>query len=102
MELKTGTKLRSQVGPTEVVVVKAPPGDVTLTCGGQPMVLSTEIPEAGLTPDPSAQEQLQIGKRYTDADATIEVLVTKPGAGTLVIGGAVLELKQAKPLPASD
>jgi len=32
----------------------------------------------------------------------VEVLVTKPGAGTLAIGTTPLVLKDSKPLPASD
>jgi hypothetical protein len=102
VELKTGAKLRSQVGPTEIVVVKAPGGDIELSCGGQPMIAADQAPADGLAADPAASEVTQLGKRYTDESATIEVLVTKPGAGTLAISGAVLSLKQAKPLPASD
>jgi hypothetical protein len=43
-----------------------------------------------------------MGKRYVDPDETVEVLCTKPGAGSLGIGDALLDLKEAKPLPASD
>ncbi len=102
MQLKTGLKLRSQVGPTEAVVIKAPAGDVDITCGGHPMVPADQTPQDGLTPAGSDQEQTQLGKRYTDAGETIELLVTKPGVGSLALGSAPLELKQAKPLPASD
>ncbi|GAY07619.1 hypothetical protein [Pseudonocardia sp. N23] len=45
---------------------------------------------------------LLLGKRYTDESRTLEVLVTKAGAGPLSVGGAVLTVKAAKPLPASD
>ena len=102
MELKTGTKLRSQVGPTEAVVIKVPAGGVEGTCGGHPMIPADQTPQDGLTADASAEGQTQIGKRYTDPEATIELLVTKPGPGALAAGGVALELKQAKPLPASD
>jgi hypothetical protein len=102
VELKTGLKLRSQVGPTEAVVVKAPAGDVDVTCGGHAMIAATETPQDGLSADSSAQGETQIGKRYTDPDGTIELLVTKPGVGSLAAGAVALELKQAKPLPASD
>lgn len=102
MELKTGAKLRSQVGPTEAVVVKAPAGDVLITCGGHPMITADQSPQEGLTVDAAAEGQTQIGKRYTDPDGTIELLVTKPGPGALASGAVVLDLKQAKPLPASD
>jgi hypothetical protein len=100
VELKIGAKLRSQVGPTEAVVVKAPPGDVVITCGGHPMITPDQSPQEGLTVD--ADGQTQLGKRYTDPEGTVELLVTKPGPGALAAGGAVLDLKQAKPLPASD
>jgi hypothetical protein len=42
-----------------------------------------------------------MGKRYVD-EAGAEVLVTKPGAGSLSIGATALALKEVKPLPASD
>ncbi len=42
-----------------------------------------------------------MGKRYVD-DGGAEVLVTKAGAGSLSIGTTPLEIKEAKPLPASD
>ena len=43
-----------------------------------------------------------LGKRYTDDDGTVEILCTKPGAGTLTFDGQALTLKESKPLPASD
>ena len=43
-----------------------------------------------------------LGKRYTDDEGTVEILCTKPGAGTLTFDGQVLTLKESKPLPASD
>ena len=42
-----------------------------------------------------------MGKRYVDEGGG-EVLVTKAGAGTLSIGDTPLNLKETKPLPASD
>ena len=102
MQLKTGMKLRSQVGPTEVVVVKAPTDDAPVTCGGHPMVAADQAPGTTLPTLDDASENTLIGKRYTDDAGLIEVLVTKPGVGTLALGTDVLGLKQAKPLPASD
>jgi hypothetical protein len=102
VELKPGARLRSQVCPTEVVVVKAPTGELALACGGHPMILASETPAAGLAPADGEQAGTQLGKRYTDEAATLELLVTKPGSGTLGLGGEPLVLKQAKPLPASD
>jgi hypothetical protein len=37
-----------------------------------------------------------------DAEQTLEVLCTKPGDGSLSIGDTPLQVKEAKPLPASD
>jgi hypothetical protein len=42
-----------------------------------------------------------MGKRYVDADSA-EVLVTKAGKGSLSVGMTRMEIKEAKPLPASD
>ena len=46
--------------------------------------------------------QVIVVKRSVDPDETVEVLCTKPGAGSLGSGDALLDLKEAKPLPASD
>ena len=46
--------------------------------------------------------EIPVGKRFTDADGEIEVLISKAGVGTLVCNGAELGLKDAKPLPSSD
>ncbi|WP_067662584.1 hypothetical protein [Nocardia miyunensis] len=100
--VKSGTRLRSQVCSTEVIVVRAGDDTAELRCGGFPMVDLDRPRESG----PSLSEEFAggtlIGKRYVDADGTIEVLVTKPGAGALGLGDAALSVKTAKPLPASD
>jgi hypothetical protein len=44
----------------------------------------------------------QVGKRYEDTDAGVEVLCTKPGPGNLSIGARAMAQKDAKPLPSSD
>jgi hypothetical protein len=101
-EIKPGSRWRSTTCTTEVVVVKAPPGEADLECGGQAMVAhDAEVTELG-TPAPGADEGTLVGKRYVDGDATIEVLCTKAGAGSLSLGGTALAMKDAKPLPASD
>lgn len=101
MELKPGSRLKSTVCDTEVIVVKAPGGDVDLRCGGAPMADPTaEVERAA--PDAAASEGTALGKRYVDDDETVEVLCTKPGTGSLGVGDALLKLKEAKPLPASD
>ena len=98
--LSAGLRLRSQVCPTEIVVVRAAAAD--LTCGGHPMIPIGDDPAAGLTPDPALSGGNQLGKRYTNAEGDLEVLVTKPGDATIADGAAPLLLKAAKPLPSSD
>ncbi len=44
----------------------------------------------------------EVGKRYADEEAGIEVLCTKGGQATLSVGADPLPLKGAKPLPSSD
>ncbi|OYD61474.1 hypothetical protein [Rhodococcus sp. OK302] len=101
--LASGARLRSQACTTEVIVIRPGTGVVQVTCGGQPMVdVDATIP-AGLVVDPNLNSGNVIGKRYTaDADPTMEVLVTKAGAGTLADGSNPLIVKTAKNLPASD
>lgn len=101
MNLRVGAALASAVDATQVIITKAPTGDVELTCGGVPMVVKgSEAPEA--TADPALQGGTLLGKRYVDAGDTIEVLVTKPGEGSLALGGEVLVQAGAKTLPSSD
>jgi hypothetical protein len=102
MELKNGARLRSQVDTTEVIVVRGRPGDADIACGGHPMLDLAGTPQAGLGLADGLDGGTQLGKRYTDDAGEIELLVTKPGQGSLTLDGAPLELKTAKPLPASD
>ena len=102
MSLKPGTRLRSQVDATEVVVVRPPAGEVTISCGGHAMIDLAAEPAAGLAAEPGSGGT-QVGKRYTSPqDEKLELLVTKPGTSALAADGAELVLKDAKPLPASD
>jgi hypothetical protein len=101
MELKPGTRLRSQVCATEVIVVKAPAGDVDLACGGAPMVPIDAAPGTGSVADGHRGGTL-LGKRYADEAAGLEVLCTKGGEGALSVGSTPLPVKEAKPLPSSD
>jgi hypothetical protein len=102
LELRPGSRLRSAVDATEVVVVKPPAGPVDLRCGGHPMVPLGSEGRAGTTPSPDHAAGSLLGKRYVDADQTLEVLCTKPGDGSLSVGDEPLHVKEAKPLPASD
>jgi len=103
MKPRVGQFLASTVDGTTVIVVRAPDGDVAVTCGGAAMAdpKSKEPAPAGGA-DPAQMGGNQLGKRYADEDLGLEVLVTKPGQGTLAVNGTPLPLKDAKPLPASD
>lgn len=103
MKLRAGQTLSSPVDTTTVVVVRAPSVDVDVTCAGVALYdarAKSAAPEAAADPDQMGGTQL--GKRYADDDLGLELLVTKPGKGTLAVNGAPLSLKSAKPLPASD
>jgi hypothetical protein len=95
--------VRSAVCETEVVVVRAPAGDVELWCGGVPTLnLESGATAPGGTPVPGQDEGTLLGKRYSHDATGLEVLCTKSGAGTLSVAGEPLGLQQAKPLPSSD
>jgi hypothetical protein len=97
--MKAGTKLKSAVCDTEVMVIKAT-ADSAFACGGVPMV-AERSGEAGPV-DPAFAAGTKVGKRYTDAAGTVELLCIKAGSGSLSQNGVALQLKDAKPLPASD
>lgn len=100
-QFKPGTRLKSAVCNSEVMVVLAPAADVDLTCGGAAMVdMGADAGGGDLDPDHS--DGTQIGKRYTNEAGDLEVLCTKPGDGSLAAGGTALQVKGAKPLPSSD
>jgi len=96
--MKPGTKLKSTVCDTEVMVVRG--SDVVVECGGSPM--AQERPAERGAVAAGWDKGTLIGKRYVDAAGTVELLCVKPGKGSLSIGGVALQLKDAKPLPASD
>ena len=102
MIIRNGERLGSVVDTTEVIVVRAVDGDLELTCGGVAMRPLAEI--TGRSGDllPGNDAGTAIGKRYTRSAGDVELLVTKAGKGTLAIDGEALQIKQAKPLPASD
>jgi hypothetical protein len=102
MELKSGSRWRSAVSDTEVIVVRASTSPHTLECGGHPMVPQGEERPSGLSIDPAFAEATAVGKRFADEESGLEVLVTKAGDGSLSIDGVALPMKGAKPLPSSD
>jgi len=101
VELKPGSRFRSQVCETEVVVVKVGSGG-ELTCGGVAVVPLDAAVDGTATLVGGHDGGTLLGKRYTDGAGTVEILCTKAGAGTLALDGEPLAVKSAKALPASD
>jgi len=96
--MKPGSKLKSAVCDAEVMVIRG--ANVVVDCGGAPM--AEERPATRGSIDPAFAVGTKIGKRYVDGGGTVELLCVKPGQGSLSIGGILLLLKEAKPLPSSD
>lgn len=100
-QLKPGLRLKSAVCDTEVMVIKAPAEQVSITCGGVPMLEGNEEAAQGtLLPDHS--EGTQIGKRYVDAEGRMEILCTKGGQGSLAADNVPLRPRESRALPSSD
>ena len=99
--LKAGSRMKSSVCDTQVMVIAAPAADLALTCGGAAMV-DVAADAAGGALDPDQKNGTQIGKRYVNDAGDLELLCTKPGEGSLAVGGELLQLKEAKALPSSD
>jgi hypothetical protein len=102
LDLKPGSRWKSAVCDTEVVVVRPPKAPVTLECGGHPMAAQGADKPAGLTLSPDHAGGSTMGKRFADEESGLEVLCVKPGAGSLSIDGRTIGAKEAKKLPASD
>ena len=100
--LKAGTRFKSAVCDTQVMVVKAPAGEFALHCGGAEMLAGTATAPAGVALDPAHAADTLIGKRYVNADESVELLCTKGGKCALSLNGTAMEIKQAKQLPSSD
>jgi hypothetical protein len=100
-QLKAGARFKSAVCDTQVMVIKAPAGEFELACGGSPMLAPTADVGAATLHAAHAAGTL-IGKRYVNADESVELLCTKGGKGGLALNGTPLEVKQAKQLPSSD
>jgi len=99
--VKPGMRLFSAVCSTELMVVRAPSGDVDRTIGGVPPVTSP-AERTGQAPVAGHDGGVAIGKRYVDPNGSVELLATKPGPGVPAIDGAVMQVKGASALPASD
>jgi hypothetical protein len=101
MQLKAGTRLRSATDACEVVVVRAPAEPVDLRCGGHAF-LAVDAEVVTQNTETGFDQGTQLGKRYSDDELGLEVLCTKAGEGSISVGETLLDVKGAKPLPASD
>jgi hypothetical protein len=103
MKPRLGQALASTVDSTTVIVVRAPDGEISLTCAGVEM---WDPRSGGPGPageaDPGQLGGTQVGKRYADDRIGLELLCTKPGKGTIAVNGVPLPLCGPKLLPASD
>lgn len=102
MILSIGSRLRSTVCDTEVVVVRSSGEEVDLRCGGRPMVGAGDPAPDAAALVPEFADGVLLGKRYVDAGGRFELLCTKAGAGSLAVADEPLGIKDAKPLPSSD
>jgi hypothetical protein len=102
MELKSGTRLRSAVCDTEVVVVRAPASVIEIWCGGSEMLPAGTDRPGDATPRAGHDGGTLLGKRYASEEVGLEVLCVKAGKGALSLAGEPLAVKAAKPLPSSD
>jgi hypothetical protein len=100
--LKAGTKVFGAACLTEGIVVRAPKDPIELRIGGHPALTSAADRNADLTLVEGHDAGALMGKRYTDADDTLELLCTKAGKGGFAVGEVLCEVKGAKALPASD
>src|ERR1700722_10502806 len=102
MKPRLGQVLASTVDSTTVIVVRAPAGEIDLTCAGVEMW----DPRCGDRPvgeaDPAQLAGTHMGKRYADDEIGLELLCTKPGRGTIAVNGVPLPVRRPKLLPASD
>lgn len=101
MEIKPGSRWKSAVCDAQFVVVRPPATPGELHCGGLAVRELTDAAPAEPI-DPAHAAGALVGKRYTDADSGIEVLCAKAGKGSLSFDRRAMQVKDAKPLPASD
>ncbi|WP_109530757.1 MULTISPECIES: hypothetical protein [Nocardia] len=99
--IKSGTRLESQVCDTQVIVIKSTDAVDALRCGGAPMVPVGADKSADAVLDPDFADGNAMGKRYVH-ETGAEILVTRPGTGTLDVDATPLRIKEAKQLPSSD
>jgi hypothetical protein len=102
MILKPGARLISAVCTAELMTVKAPKIELDVTIGGVATITLVAARDASAAIVAGHEGGTLMGKRYVDEADTIELLCTKTGVGAVAVNGELLQLKEAKALPASD
>jgi hypothetical protein len=102
MKVTAGSRWKSAVCATEVVIVKGAQQEVELQCGGVSMLAGSAVRAPGAAPAAGMDGGALLGKRYGDDACGLELLCTKGGAGTLGVDGRALVLRATKALPSSD
>jgi hypothetical protein len=98
--MKAGLRLKSAISEVEVIVVKSGTAHA-VTCGGVPMLTGTD-PAPTPAPNSADNTLCQLGKRYVNGAASVEMVCVKGGRGSLAVDGELLQMKAAKALPSSD
>jgi hypothetical protein len=102
--LKPGSRWRSAVCESEVIVVRAPSAPVLLCIGGAP-VLAAASDRPANSERPTGSDRpagTLLGKRYADEVSGLEVLCTRSGEGTITVAGRPATILAPRKLPASD
>jgi len=107
-DLKPGSRWRSAVCDSEVIVVRTPSEPVLLCIGGAPVLAAgTQRPAnpqrpAATAPRDGLADGTRLGARYTDQVSGLEVLCTRSGTGTITVAGRPAVRMSPRQLPASD
>lgn len=102
MQVRSGQRYISAVCATSIVVVKGPPSDIDLRCGGTAVLPAGESVDSRPGPVAGFDAGTLIGKRYWDEATGLEVVCTTGGPGSLSLGDRVLPERPPQPLPSSD
>ena len=98
--LTPGTRLKSTVCTTEIMVITAPAEGIDIMCGGEPMNSDGQSNGGSVQQEHAAGSTL--GKRYTNKEGSLEVLCVKGGEGSLWAGGSAMKVKDSTKLPKTD
>jgi hypothetical protein len=101
-DLRPGSRWRSAVCESEVLVVRAPAQPVLLCIGGAAVLAAGSDRPVGGRPDHALADGTLLGKRYADEVSRLELLCTRSGAGTITVAGRRATITPPKGLPASD